>query len=515
MSKVYLLGAGPGDPELITLKAKRLLETADTVVYDYLANPRLLGWCRPDAEILYVGKKGGDHTLPQDQINDLLVERARAGKVVARLKGGDPYVFGRGAEEAEELLEHGIEFEVVPGVTSAVAAPAYAGIPLTHRRFASSVSFITGHEDPTKPESAHDWEALARGTSTLVFFMGVKNLPEITANLIKAGRPGNTPAALIRWGTTCRHRSLISTLGDIAEQSKKQGFKPPSLLVVGEVVSLRDKLNWFEQRPLLGKGVVVTRSREQASDVVASLENLGACCHEFPTIAMAPMLDHDPIKAAVERLNQYDWVVFTSVNGVRMFWDVLETQGLDARAFAGTRVAAIGPATAQGLAQRGIAADFIPEKYVAEDIAQGLLARDVAGKRVLIPRAEQAREVLPEELLRAGAQVEVLPVYRTLPVTNGAEDLMTSLENGEIQYITFTSSSTVTNFFSTINPELIQKYRSALNLVCIGPVTERTLQNHGFQGDIQPKDYTIPAMVAAILDHAALRDGADQEVARS
>ncbi|TVQ98497.1 MAG: uroporphyrinogen-III C-methyltransferase [Desulfovibrionales bacterium] len=502
MSKVYLLGAGPGDPELITLKAKRLLESADTVVYDYLANPRFLAWCRPDAEIYYVGKKGGDHTLPQDKINDLLVERAKAGKIVARLKGGDPYVFGRGAEEAEELLEHGIAFEVVPGVTSAVAAPAYAGIPLTHRRFASSVSFITGHEDPTKTESAHDWEALARSTSTLVFFMGVKNLPEISANLIKAGRPGNTPAALVRWGTTCRQRSLISTLADIAEQSQKQGFSPPSLLVVGEVVSLHDKLNWFEERPLLGKGVVVTRSREQASDVVASLENLGACCHEFPTIAVAPMEDAKPIQEAAMRLGEYDWVVFTSVNGVRTFWEVLEDRGMDARAFAGTQVAAIGPATAEGLARRGIRADFVPEKYVAEDIAQGLLDRDVAGKRVLIPRAKEAREVLPEELLRAGAQVEVLPVYRTLPVAKGAAELATALDNGEIHYITFTSSSTVTNFFAAISPELIQTHRSRLQLVCIGPVTEKTLQGHGFQGDIQPENYTIPDMVRALLDHA-------------
>ncbi|HDQ40198.1 MAG TPA: uroporphyrinogen-III C-methyltransferase [Desulfonatronum sp.] len=507
MPKVYLLGAGPGDPELITLKAKRLLETADTVVYDYLANSRFLTWCRPDAEIYYVGKKGGDHTLPQDKINALLVERAKAGKTVARLKGGDPYVFGRGAEEAEELLEHGIDFEVVPGVTSAVAAPAYAGIPLTHRRFASSVSFITGHEDPTKPESVHDWEALARSASTLVFFMGVKNLPDITANLIAAGRSAHTPAALVRWGTTCRQRSLISTLAAIAQDAQKQGFAPPSLLVVGEVVSLHDKLNWFEQRPLLGRGVVVTRSREQASDVVTALENLGACCHEFPTIAVTPMDDPAPIQDAAAQLGSYDWVVFTSVNGVRMFWDVLDTQGLDARAFAGTQVAAIGPATAQGLAERGVKADFVPAKYVAEDIVQGLLSRGVAGKRVLIPRAEQAREVLPEELLRAGARVEVLPVYRTLPVTTGAEELMTALDKGEVHYITFTSSSTVTNFFTAIAPEVIQRHREGLRLACIGPVTARTLKAHGFTSDIQPEDYTIPALVQAVVQDAQDQKG--------
>jgi len=505
MPKVYLLGAGPGDPELITLKAKRLLATADTVVYDYLANPRFLAWCRPDAEIFYVGKKGGDHALPQDQINDLLVEQAKAGKVVARLKGGDPYVFGRGAEEALELLEHGIEFEVVPGVTSAVAAPAYAGIPLTHRRFASSVSFITGHEDPTKPESAHDWEALARSASTLVFFMGVKNLPEITANLIRAGRPAKTPAALVRWGATCRQRSLVSTLADIAEESKKQGFTPPSLLVVGEVVSLHDKLNWFEKQPLLGKGVVVTRSREQASDMVAALENLGACCHEFPTIKVSPMPDRGPIRAAVSRLPEYDWLVFTSVNGVSRFWVVLRELGLDARVLAGIQVAAIGPATAQAMEQHGIIADFVPEKYVAEDVLQGLLTRGAGGKRILIPRAEQARDVLPEELRKAGAQVDVLPVYRTIPARAGAEELLAALDAGEIHYVTFASSSTVANFFAAIPPEVLQRHRDKVRLACIGPITKRTLADHGFAGDVQPEDYTIPALVQAVVQDALSR----------
>jgi uroporphyrinogen III methyltransferase/synthase len=510
MSKVYLVGAGPGDPGLITLKAKRLLETADAVVYDYLANPRLLSWCRSDAKVLYVGKKGGEHTLPQDQINALLVDLAKADKKVVRLKGGDPYVFGRGAEEAEELLERGIEFEVVPGVTSAVAAPAYAGIPLTHRRFASSVSFITGHEDPTKPESAHDWEALAQSTSTLVFFMGVQNLPEITANLIKAGRPAKTPAALVCWGTTCRQRSLISSLADLAAQAKNQGFKPPSLLVVGEVVSLHDKLNWFAQRPLLGQGVVVTRSREQASDLVAALEDLGACCYEFPTIEVSPMPDGEPIQAAVSRLPEYDWLVFTSVNGVRCFWEVLRGQGLDARALAGIQVAAIGPATAQALEQRGIVADFIPEKYVAEDVLQGLLSRGAAGKRILIPRAQQAREILPQELRKAGSLVDILPVYQTLPAATGAEGLLAALDSGEIHYLTFTSSSTVANFFAVLPPKVLQRYRDKVRLACIGPVTARTLADHGFMGDIQPEIYTIPALVQALVQDAACSRKAGQ-----
>ena len=507
MPKVYLLGAGPGDPELITLKARRILETADTVVYDYLASPRLLRWCRPDAEILYVGKKGGDHTLPQDRINALLVERAKAGKTVARLKGGDPYVFGRGAEEAEELLDNGIDFEVVPGVTSAVAAPVYAGIPLTHRRYASSVSFITGHEDPSKPGSAHDWEALARGTSTLVLFMGVKNLPEITANLIRAGRSAGTPAALVRWGTTCRQQTLVADLGGIAREAKNRGFKPPSLLVVGEVVRLRERLNWFERRPLLGRGVVVTRSREQASDLVAQLESLGACCFEFPTIDIAPIPDTSAVTASVSRLREFDWLVFTSVNGVRMFWDVLEKMGLDARALAGLRVAAIGTATAQGLAQRGIIADFVPEKYVAEDVLQGLLARGAASKSILIPRALQAREVLPEELRKAGAQVEVLPVYQTLPAEAGAEDLLVALDNGEIHYVTFTSSSTVANFLAMIPSQRFAGYRPGLRLACIGPITARTLAEHGFVSDIQPEEYTIPGLVDALVRDALEQGG--------
>ncbi|NCC26194.1 MAG: uroporphyrinogen-III C-methyltransferase, partial [Deltaproteobacteria bacterium] len=366
MAKVYLLGAGPGDPGLLTVKARDILASADVVVYDYLANSAFLGLCREDAELIYVGKKGGDHTVPQDKINELIVAKALEGKTVARLKGGDPYVFGRGAEEAEELLEAGAEFEVVPGVTSAVAATAYAGIPLTHRRFASSVSFITGHEDPTKPDSAHDWEALARGTSTLVFFMGVKNLPFITEQLMGAGMNPDMPAALVRWGTTCRHQSWVGTVGTIADLAVSEGVRPPSLLVVGQVVQLRDRLNAFERKPLLGRGVVVTRARHQASDLVRLLGDQGACCLEFPTIDIRPLKEYAEIDTAVTELSEYDWVVFTSVNGVVHFWDRVRASGRDARAFAVNKIAAIGPATADELRQRGIEPDFVPPKYVAE-----------------------------------------------------------------------------------------------------------------------------------------------------
>jgi len=497
--KVYLIGAGPGDPGLLTVKAKDILERADVVVYDYLANPAFLDYCRQDAEIIYVGKKGGDHTLPQDRINDLLVEKAREGFMVARLKGGDPYIFGRGAEEAEELLEAGCDFEVVPGVTSAVAAPAYAGIPLTHRKYASSVSFITGHEDPTKEESAHDWEALARGTSTLVFFMGVKNLPVIAKNLIKAGRSPETPAALVRWGTTCRQRTLTATLGTVAEEAKRFGFTPPSLIIVGDVVKLRPTLNYFEKKPLLGKGVVVTRAREQASSLASLLEEQGACVVQFPTIEIRPLDDDEGIERAVLKLAQYEWLVFTSVNGVKHFWRVLHAIGLDARALAACEVAAIGPATAEALRERGILADFVPQQYVAESVVAGLLERGIQGRRVLIPRAREAREVLPEELRKAGCEVEVLPTYETVPAKGKVEDFEAMLDAGEIHCITFASSSTVDNFFSMVSPEVLREKGAAVKLACIGPVTARTLEGYGFTPHIQPAEFTIPALVEALV----------------
>jgi uroporphyrinogen III methyltransferase/synthase len=499
MSKVYLIGAGPGDPGLLTLKAKALIERADVVVYDYLANKDFLRFAKPGAEIIYVGKKGGDHTLPQDQINALLVAKAKDGKLVARLKGGDPYVFGRGGEEAEELLDAGVSFEVVPGVTSAVAAPAYAGIPVTHRAHASMVSFITGHEDPTKTDSALNWKALAETGGTLVFFMGVKNLPEISANLIKHGRAPSTPAALVRWGTTCRHRSLVADLETIAARAKEQGFAAPSLLVVGGVVGLHDKLGWFEQRALLGKGVVVTRAREQASSLVSDLTELGACVFEFPTIEIAELDDYSPVRKAIAALGDYDWIVFTSANGVKYFWRELAILGLDTRALGGCKVAAIGPATAEALAGRGVTPDFVPEKYIAESVVDGLFALGIKGKKVLIPRAAKAREVLPEELAKAGCEVAVLPVYETRLASADPAEIVSALQHGEINYITFSSSSTVENFFAMIAPDVLRGELGAAKLACIGPVTARTLEKFGFTAHIQPEEFTIPALVAALV----------------
>ncbi len=502
MSKVYLIGAGPGDPGLLTLRAKEILETADALVYDHLANKAFLNYAKPDAEIIYVGKKGGDHTVPQDQINRMLVDLVGRGKSVARLKGGDPYIFGRGAEEAEELLDAGASFEVVPGVTAAAAGTAYAGIPLTHRSYASSVSFITGHEDPTKSKSAHDWASLARGTSTLVFYMGVKNLPNIAGNLMKHGRSADTPAALVRWGTTCRHRSLVSTLGDIAREAKEQGFAAPSLIIVGDVVGLRDKLGWFEKRPLLGKGVVVTRAREQAGGLTRLLTDLGACVYEFPTIEISPLADYAEADAAVDSLSGYDWVIFTSVNGVKHFFERLAAKGLDARAFAGCRVAAIGPATAEALLGKGIRSDFTPNKYVAEAVVEGLLALGAAGKKILIPRARVAREILPEKLAEAGAEVSVLPVYETNLAGQDPMEVLNAVMEGDIAYVTFASSSTVENFFAKIKPEEFAPYADKVRLACIGPITAKTLEGFGFTPDLIPEEFTIPALAAAITADA-------------
>lgn len=497
MSTVYLIGAGPGDPGLLTVRARQLIETCDVVVYDYLANSDFLKYARPDAEIIYVGKKGGDHTLPQDQINQLIIAKAREGKSVARLKGGDPYVFGRGGEEAEELVEAGLAFEVVPGVTAGVAAPAYAGIPVTHRDFTTSVCFITGHEDPTKEESGHNWEVYAKSNSTLVFYMGVKNLPMIAGKLMDGGRPGDTPVALVRWGTRCTQESMVSTLENVAADAEKRAFAAPSIIIVGGVCSLAGKLAWFEKKPLLGKGVVVTRAREQASDLADLLKDMGACVFEFPTITVEPLDDYEAVEQAILTLGGVDWLVFTSVNGVRHFWAQLTEAGLDTRALGGIEVAAIGPATADELRLRGVTPDFVPARYVAEEVVAGLLERGVKGKNVLIPRAKVAREVLPEELARAGAEVRVLPVYETRLTQQSPDEIIDALSTGKIQAITFTSSSTVENFFDLLPVETMRLYPK-VRLACIGPVTAKTLKRYGFNAHIEPADYTIPGLAAAL-----------------
>lgn len=496
---VYLVGAGPGDPGLLTLKGQELLESADVVVYDHLANDILLELVRPGTEVVYVGKTPGRHALAQDAVNALLVERGKQGKKVVRLKGGDPFVFGRGGEEALALSEAGVEFEVVPGVTSAIAAAAYAGIPVTMRGVASSVCIITGHDAISGEGAAHNWEALSKGPDTLVVLMGLATLDVVCGNLVRAGMAPDRPAALVHWGTTPRHRVLVSTVDRIGQEAKEAAFTAPSALIIGDVVRMREKLGWFEKKPLLGMGVVVTRTREQARETRSRLEALGAQVFSFPTIAVAPMPD-DPLKAAVGHLSSYDWVIFTSENGVECFFAVLADMNLDARAFASTKIAAMGPRTAQALRARGLLADFVPEKYVAESMVEGLAKKGLEGKRVLIARARVARQVLPERLVEAGAIVTALPIYETLPVFDDTRDLLDHLEAGDVHCVTFMSSSAVRNFFERIPPDVMRRFPDVW-FACIGPVTAATLAGYGFKSAVEPEEYTIPALVAAIAAH--------------
>lgn len=504
--RVFLIGAGPGDPGLLTVKGMRCLEGADAVVYDALADRRLLRHARPEAERIYVGKTAGRHTLPQAEINRLLVELARAGKVVARLKGGDPFIFGRGGEEAEELVAAGIPFEVVPGVTSAVAAPAYAGIPLTHRDFTSTVAFVTGHEDPTKDESSIAWAQIATGIGTLVFFMGVGRLPEIVGQLLRHGRPAETPAAVIRWGTRADQVVVTGTLGDLVEKS--HGMKPPALIVVGEVVRLRETLAWFEARPLFGNRILVTRAREQASEFARRLEEAGAEVVEAPAIRIVPPESWGPLDAAIGRLGEFRWLILTSANGVRCFWERLRLAGRDARDLAGIRLAAIGPATAEALEARGLAADVIPPEFKAEALVEALAGEPLEGVGVLIARAAEAREVLPEALAARGARVEVVPAYRTVQALESpeAEEVRTLLREGRIQVVTFTSSSTVRYFLELVGPEAAELLREVV-VASIGPITAETASRYGIATQVMPERYTIPGLVEALIRHFQIGAG--------
>ena len=506
MPKVYLVGAGPGDPGLITVKGRECIAAADVVIYDYLASPALLAHARPQAELIYVGKKGGDHTLPQDEINRLIVAKAREQKTVTRLKGGDPYVFGRGGEEAEVLVDAGIPFEVVPGVTSAVAATAYAGIPLSHRRLTSTIAFVTGHEDPGKEGSGIDWAALAQGIGTLVFFMGVKNLPTIVSELVARGRAPETPVALVRWGTTPQQLTVSGTLADIVERVHRAGLKAPAIIVVGEVVGLRERLRWFEDRPLFGKRILVTRSREQASDLVKALTELGADCIECPTIRIVPPDDPRPLEAAIDRLRDYDWLVFTSVNGVTGFFERLFALGRDVRALGHLRTAAIGPVTAARLKSFGLTSDLVPETFQAEAVVEAFRRQDLRGRKVLLPRAQEARAILPEQLSALGATVHEVAVYRTVPAGSDPAALADRAAERPIDLLTFTSSSTVTNFKELLragDPAGLSRIPAA----CIGPITADTARASGFDVCLTAETYTIPGLCRAILAHYAAPGG--------
>ena len=498
--KVFLVGAGPGDPQLITLKGVECLRRAQVVIYDYLANRQLLCHCPPQAELIYVGKKASRHTLPQGGINELIVNKATEGKIVVRLKGGDPFIFGRGGEEAQDLAEQGIPFEVVPGVTSAIAAPAYAGIPLTHRDYTANCAFITGHENPNKETSSIAWDKISTGIGTLVFLMGVGNLPEITRRLVENGRSPDTPVALIRWGSTPRQRTVVGTLADIVEKAK--GFKPPSIIIVGEVINLRPLLNWFESKPLFGKRVLVTRSREQASQLSARLSAQGAEVLEVPTIQVVPADDYRDLDAAIGELGSFDWLIFTSVNGVDYFLRRLKAQGKDVRELKGIKLAAIGPATAQKLEDLQLIVDYVPGEYRAEAIIEGLRRHGIEGKKVLLPRAQVAREVLPEELSRCGAQVRVVTAYKTIQ----PEMDLDLLREAKPDVITFTSSSTVSNFVSAVGQDNINEILKGTTIASIGPITADTATSLGLETEIMPSAYTIPGLVEAIVDYFSSKD---------
>jgi uroporphyrinogen III methyltransferase/synthase len=502
---VYLIGAGPGDPGLITVRGRDCLRSAEVVVYDYLANPLLLREA-PEAEKIYVGKSKGLHHLPQEEINALLVDLARQGKVVARLKGGDPYVFGRGGEEALCLAQAGIPFEVIPGVTAAFAAGAYAGIPLTHRDYTTSLGLFTGHEDPAKKLSTLDWEKLATGVGTLVFYMGMSNLDTIARELIKHGRGPQTPVAVIRWATLPRQETLVAPLNEIAAAVTAANFKPPAIIIVGEVVSLRQELSWFDRKPLFGRTILVTRAAEQAGEFTTILQELGAQVVECPTIHLAPVQDPTELDAAIAELASFSWLILTSGNAVRFFFARLAALGLDARALGRCRVCAVGPKTAAALGAVGIHPDLVPADYKAEGVVEALAPRLQSGEKILFPRADKARDVIVSVLSVRGAEVRAPVLYcNTLPAALPL-DALAALEAGGIDAICFTASSTVENLHAILGAADFHRLLTPLTIASIGPITSRSCTQLGLPVAIEPAEYTLHALAAALVSHYSHKD---------
>lgn len=495
--KVYLVGAGPGDVGLITVKGQELLKKADVVVYDRLANDRLLNLCPKETEYIYVGKTPDHHTLKQPEINQVLVDKAKEGKMVVRLKGGDPYVFGRGGEEAERLLEEGIAFEVVPGITSAIAVPSYAGIPVTHRHLTSTFTVITGHEDPTKEDSQINWARLAEEPGTLIFLMGVGNLPKIVSRLVGGGKNPATPVALIRWGTRPEQEVVTGTLATIEEDVAKAGLTSPAIIIVGDVVSMRSTLRWFEDKPLFGKRILVTRAREQASALSEALEKLGAEAVEAPMIAVQEAADKAPLEKAIAQIGDYDWIIFTSANGVRFFFDALRAKGGDIRDLQGISLCAIGPKTLEALEQKGLRVDLVPETFVAEGVLEAIQPLLGSPKKILLPRSDLARKVLVDTLVGEGHEVDDVITYETVPTDLGAWQLKEFFEEGQIDMVAFTSSSTVTNFVAFCEKHGI--HPQDVTYASIGPITTETAQKVGMAPAVEAEAYTIDGLVEAIM----------------
>ena len=492
---VVLVGAGPGDTGLLTLNGKLWLEKADVILYDHLVNPDMVRFTQKSAEMVYVGKIEGVASMAQEQINDLLIQKAQEGKTVVRLKGGDPFIFGRGGEEILAVKTAGIPFIIVPGVTSVTGVAAYAGIPLTHRHLSSTLSIITGSNEKNQGDIHIDWEKIASRSGTLVFLMGARKLPLIVEKLIKFGKSPDTPIAVVQWGTTARQKTWTGTLGTIVEISAEDKILPPALTIIGEVVNLKSKIEWYEHLPLFGKTVVVTRKGDQADSMIDRLRELGAEPFFFPVIETIAPDDWSPLDNALNNLSQYDGLIFTSVNGVRFFAERLKTIEQDIRELKGARVYTIGPKTAEAVRDLGIRVDVVPENFVAESLIESI--GNAEGKRFLIPRATVARETLPEQLRKMGALVDVAPAYKTVLPSQSVDALEKRLKEGSVDVITFTSSSTVTNFLTLTGEQLLPAIKNT-KIACIGPITAKTARDAGLNVEIMPEQYTVSSLMDAI-----------------
>jgi uroporphyrinogen III methyltransferase/synthase len=517
---VYLVGAGPGDIGLLTVKGMRCLQKAEVVIYDFHLNAQILNYIDHNAEFIYAGKRGGHHTMTQDEINTAILEKAREGKIVCRLKGGDPFVFGRGGEEAQVLAHEKIAFEVVPGVSSSVAAPAYAGIPLTHRLYSSSFAVIPGYEDTTKEESSIDWAKLSTGVGTLVFLMAVKNIELLTEKLIANGRSPETPVAVIRWGTRPDQKTLVSTLKDIAKLVREKDIRPPAVTIVGDVVKLREELNWYEKKPMFGHRVLVTREHSGGFE---SLEELGAEVIQFPTIEIAPPEAWDELDRAIDTIESYDWLIFTSSNGVKYFFSRLFEKGRDIRELKGLKICAIGEKTAASIGKFGIRVDLVPESFNAEGLIEAFVslqrvegiehsgkdserhapgAMPFGGIRFLLPRAEVAREIFPDKVRELGGSIDVPVAYRAVKPEMHGKRLRRFLKEGRITIATFTSAATFNNFREILREEADELLKGVA-IAAIGPVTARAIEKAGLKVQIMPRDSTVEAMTDEIIKWAA------------
>jgi len=499
IGKVFLIGGGPGDPGLITLRAVECLRKSTLVVYDYLVNKQLLDYVPPEAEKIYVGKKGGEHSYSQSEINELIIEKAKAGEIVAHLKGGDPFLFGRGGEEAQAVARAGISFEIIPGVSSAFAIPAYAGIPVTHRDYSSSVHIITGQEGSEKISSKIDYSLLARIDGTLIFLMGMKNLDKLVSDLLNNNKSLETPVAVIRWGTLPEQETLVSTLGSVVKDVEERHFEPPCVIVIGDVVNLRKELIWFEKKPLFRKRIAITRPESQGVEFIEAFENLGAEVFSCPTIKISPMDSSLLIDKEIMRLNEYNWIIFTSSNAVRIFMERVFEIGRDSRALGNVKVCVIGTKTGESLFEYGIIPDLIPKEFIQEGILKDLKINPK--DKVLLPRASLARDLLPVRLQEMGAIVEVIPLYETIADGNGIKKLKNLLNTNTADIVTFTSSSTVLSFTRTMDEMERMRLFKSVAVASIGPITSKVLRTEGVKVDIEAKEYTTQGLIKAILEY--------------